>query len=106
MMAKRYSNIFEKVLYLKRRLHGTTLSPTKVVKYHGVYLDEFLSGETCCQEFIEKLSEDNGILSKARHHLPEQHIVSVCNALLRHICCMGPYSGRPNFKLSEKLYVV
>ena len=38
------------------RLHGKTLSPTKFVKYLGIYLDEYLSGDKQCSELIKKLN--------------------------------------------------
>ena len=61
--------------------HGKTLVPTKVVKYLGVYLDEFLSGEAHSQELTKKLSRGNGMLAKARHFVPEQHLKNIYHAI-------------------------
>ena len=68
---------------LKIKLHGKTLVPTKVVKYLllGVYLDEFLSGEAHSQELTKKLSRGNGMLAKARHFVPEQHLKNIYHAI-------------------------
>ena len=66
---------------LRIKLHGKTLVPTKVVKYLGVYLDEFLSGEAHSQELIKKLSRGNGMLAKARHFVPEQHLKNIYHAI-------------------------
>ena len=41
---------------LRIKLHGKVLVPTKIVKYLGVYLDEFLSGEAHCQELVKILN--------------------------------------------------
>ena len=38
---------------LNIRLHGRTLSPTKFVKYRGIYLGEHLSGDEQCSELIK-----------------------------------------------------
>ena len=40
---------------VKIKLHGKTITPSKVVKYLGVYIDEFLSGEYHCQELVKKI---------------------------------------------------
>ena len=70
-----------KVPNLKIKLHGKPLVPTKVVKYLGVYLDEFLSGEAHSQELTKKLSRANGMLAKARHFVPEQHLKNIYHAI-------------------------
>ena len=56
---------------LNIKLHGRTLVPTQVVKYLGVYLDEFLSGEAHSQELVKKLNRANGMLAKASHYVPD-----------------------------------
>ena len=66
---------------LKIKLHGKTLVPTEVVKYLGVYLDEFLSGEAHCQELVKKLNRANGMLAKARHYVPQLHLINIYHAI-------------------------
>jgi hypothetical protein len=66
---------------LKIKLHGKTLTPTKIVKYLGVYLDEFLSGEAHCQELVMKLNRANGMLAKARHYVPKLHLINIYHAI-------------------------
>ena len=66
---------------LKIKLHGKTLIPTKFVKYLGIYLDEFLSGETQCFELIKKLNRANGMLAKARHYVPDLELKNIYHAI-------------------------
>ena len=66
---------------LKIKLHGKTLVPTKTVKYLGVYLDEFLSGEAHCQELVKKLNRANGMLAKARHYVPDLELKNIYHAI-------------------------
>ena len=66
---------------LKIKLHGKTLIPTKVVKYLGIYLDEFLSGEAQCSELIKKLNRANGMLAKARHYVPDLELKNIYHAI-------------------------
>ena len=66
---------------LKIKLHGKTLYPSKVVKYLGVYLDEFLNGEAHCKELIKKLNRGNGMLAKARHYVPYVELKNIYHAI-------------------------
>ena len=70
-----------KVPNLSIKLHGKVLLPTKIVKYLGVYLDEYLSGEAHCEELKKKLNRANGMLAKARHFVPQQHLVNIYHAI-------------------------
>ena len=66
---------------LNIKLHGKTLIPTKSVKYLGIYLDEFLSGEIQCSELIKKLNRANGMLAKARHYVPNLELKNIYHAI-------------------------
>ena len=66
---------------LNIKLHGKTLVPTKFVKYLGIYLDEFLSGDTQCCELIKKLNRANGMLAKARHYVPDLELKNIYHAI-------------------------
>ena len=66
---------------LNIKLHGKTLTPSKFVKYLGVYLDEFLSGNTQCTELSKKLNRANGMLAKARHYVPEADLKNIYHAI-------------------------
>jgi hypothetical protein len=66
---------------LNIKLHGKTLIPTKVVKYLGIFLDEFLSGEAQCSELVKKLNRANGMLAKARHYVPELELKNIYHAI-------------------------
>ena len=66
---------------LNIKLHGKTLTPSKYVKYLGIYLDEFLSGNTQCTELTKKLNRANGMLAKARHFVPELELKNIYHAI-------------------------
>ena len=66
---------------LKIKLHGKRLLPTKIVKYLGVYLDEYLSGEAHCKELVKKLNRGNGMLAKARHYVPHLELKNIYHAI-------------------------
>ena len=66
---------------LKIKLHGKALVPSQTVKYLGVYLDEYLSGEAHCQELVKKLNRGNGMLAKARHYVPHLELMNIYHAI-------------------------
>ena len=66
---------------LNIKLHGKTLVPSKTVKYLGIFLDEFLSGEAQCSELIKKLNRANGMLAKARHYVPDLELKNIYHAI-------------------------
>ena len=66
---------------VKIKLHGKIITPSKVVKYLGVYIDEFLSGEYHCQELVKKLNRANGMLAKARHYVPHADLKNIYYAI-------------------------
>ena len=66
---------------LNIKLHGKTLVPSKVVKYLGIYLDEFLRGDVQCSELIKKLNRANGMLAKARHYVPDLELKNIYHAI-------------------------
>ena len=66
---------------VKIELHGKTISPSKVIKYLGVYIDEFLSGEYHCQELVKKLNRANGMLAKARHYVSHTDLKNIYHAI-------------------------
>ena len=76
-----YFRLRGKAPNLKIKLHGKILVPTKTVKYLGVYLDEFLSGEAHCRELKIKLNRANGMLAKARHYVPHEHLINIYHAI-------------------------
>jgi hypothetical protein len=66
---------------LNIKLHGKTLIPSKYVKYLGIYLDEFLSGNIQCSELTKRLDRANGMLAKARHYVPEPELKNIYHAI-------------------------
>ena len=66
---------------LKIKLNGHRLYPSDSLKYLGVYLDSTLSGEAHCKVLASKLRRANGLLSKIRHYVPKQELISIYHAL-------------------------
>ena len=44
-------------------------------------MDEFLSGDAHCSEFIKKLNRANGMLAKARHYVPDLELKNIYHAI-------------------------
>ena len=87
---------------LRIKLHGKVLVPTKIVKYLGVYLDEFLSGEAHCQELVKKLNRGNGMLAKARHYVPQQHLINIYHAIFASHLMYGAQVWSPKLVAVKK----
>ena len=66
---------------LSIKLHGKRLVPSKIVKYLGVYLDEYLSGTAHCTELVKKLNRGNGMLAKARHYVPQLELKNIYHVI-------------------------
>ena len=66
---------------LNIKLHGKKLYPSKFVKYLGILVDEFLSGEAHCIELLKKLNRGNGMLAKARHFVPQADLKNIYHAI-------------------------
>ena len=54
---------------------------SKYIKYLGVYLDDTLSGQYHCALLINKLARSNAMLSKARHFVPIDKLISIYFAI-------------------------
>ena len=65
---------------LKIKLNGLILKPTKSIKYLGIHIDDTLSGISHCIELLPKLRRANGMMAKARYHLPFQESLSIYHA--------------------------
>jgi hypothetical protein len=63
--------------FLKIKLNGAKITPSKSVKYLGVHLDDTLSSISHCNQLLPKLRRANGMLAKARHYLPTTQILSL-----------------------------
>ena len=63
------------------KLNGHKLTPSPSIKYLGILLDETLSGKAQCKVLIDKLIRANAMLSKVRHYLPQEQIISVYHAI-------------------------
>ena len=53
------------------------IHPSNSIKYLGIYLDYDLSGKHQCSVLKNKLNRSIGMLSKARHYIPSDELVSL-----------------------------
>ena len=67
--------------YMIIKLLGVRLEPSTSVKYLGIHIDHNLSWDYHIKEMNAKLSRSNGILSKLRHYVPKQTLISVYYAI-------------------------
>ena len=63
------------------KLNGSKLLPSEHVKYLGVYIDQYLSWDLHVNQLSKKLSRANGVLSKLRHFVPKNTLISVYYAI-------------------------
>ena len=63
------------------KLLGVRLEPYTSVKYLGIHIDHNLTWDYHIIEMNAKLSRSNGILSKLRHNVPKQTLISVYYAI-------------------------
>ena len=62
-------------------MNGLRIYPSSYIKYLGVYLDASLNGNQHCNLLVRKLKRANGILSKARHYVPTEELLSIYHAI-------------------------
>ena len=63
------------------KLNGFRILPSDYIKYLGVYIDTNLTGKYHCKFLHPKLSRACGMLSKARHYIPEKELISLYYAI-------------------------
>ena len=66
---------------LQIKMNGLRIHPSSYIKYLGVYIDASLSGNHHCDLLLTKLKRANGILSKARHYVPREELLSIYYAI-------------------------
>jgi hypothetical protein len=71
----------EKAPFLKIKMNGHRIYPSKIIKYLGVYLDETLNGGYHCSILIRKLKRANGMLCKARHYIDLENLKTLYYAI-------------------------
>ena len=62
---------------LKIRINGHRLRPSKFVKYLGIYIDEHLTWKHHIDFVCNKLKRANGALSKLRHYIGKETLLSI-----------------------------
>ena len=65
----------------KIKINGHKLFPTNNLKYLGVIVDNKLNGEYHCDVLKGKLNRANGMLSKVRHYVPKNELISIYHAI-------------------------
>ena len=71
----------QKVPEMKIKMNGLRLFPSTHIKYLGVYLDETLNGKFHCDTLMKTLKRANGMLSKARHYIPNEDLKTLYYAI-------------------------
>ena len=66
---------------LKIKINDLQIYPSSDIKCLGLYLDASLSGNHHCNLLVRKLKRENGILSKARHYVPSEELLSIYYAI-------------------------
>ena len=66
---------------IKVKLNGHVIVPCSTIKYLGLLLDETLSGNAHCSQLITKLTRANGMLTKIRHYVPQDKLLSIYFAI-------------------------
>ena len=86
------------------RIDGKRIFPSHVVKYLGVYLDEFLSFKFHTNELSAKLRKSNGMLAKLRHYVPLETIRTIYFGIFEShlIYCCTVWGQRGN-RSSDKI---
>ena len=65
----------------KIKMNGHRVTPSKYIKYLGIYLDPTLSGKYHCDIIAKKLKISNGMLSKIRYYVPVEELKSIYYAI-------------------------
>ena len=63
------------------KLNGHRIYPSPTIKYLGFQLDETLSGAAHCSELAKKLIRANAMLTKVRHYVSEDKLISIYFAI-------------------------
>ena len=58
-------------------MNGTKLTPSNVIKYLGVFIDEKLNWKFHLTQLSTKLIRANSMLALIRHHVPKQTLLSI-----------------------------
>ena len=66
---------------IKVKLDGHLIQPSSTTKYLGLLLDDTISGEAQCLQIINKLERAIAMLSKVRHYVSQDKLVSIYFAI-------------------------
>ena len=62
-------------------MNGLRIYPSIYITYLGVYLDASLNSNHHYNLLVIKLKRGNGVLSKARHYVPSEELLSIYHAI-------------------------
>ena len=89
----------------KIRMNGHKLLPSDFIKYLGIYLDSHLSGKYHCNILMTKLKRANGMLSKARHFVPQEELRSLYYAIFSsHLVYGCQVWGQNSNSITDKVF--
>ena len=74
---------------LKIKLNGKRLIPSRYVKYLGIIIDCHLNWKYQINTLSAKLSRANAMLSKIRHYVPENTLISIYYAIFSSLMTYG-----------------
>ena len=88
---------------IKLKINGCRIAPSSNIKYLGVHLDEFLTGEAHCNQLQKKLNRAKGMIAKSRHYLSnrEQNLLAIYHSIyashLIYGCQIWGQTNTPSF---------
>ena len=87
-------------------MDGQTLSLSPKVRYLGVILDEHLSWSFQTEFLASKLRKANGILTKLRHYIPLEVLISIYYSLFHSHISYGAVVWGQNIKSNSRLCIL
>ena len=93
--------------YLKIKLNGKVIYPSKYVKYVGVFIDETLTFDYHCKFLWTKLNRALGMLYKCRHYLDPAQLKTLYFAIFNcHLTYGCQVWGQKRDGYTEKIFTI
>ena len=92
---------------LNLKINGKKIYPSKFVKYLGIYLDENLSWKKHINILSKKLTTANGAISKLRHIVPINTLISIYYAIFQsHVFYACQIWGQNLNSITNRIYIL
>ena len=91
---------------LKIRIDGKKITPSKFVKYLGIYLDHFLSWQKQEQDMRSRLSRAAGMLCKIRHYVDFDTLKMVYYGIFASILNYGSLIWGQHRRIVNRLQII